>query len=167
MPTYSNQMPSRACAFINLAPNYLPPVWVLTSPAVWTLSSACVLLCCVSALQPQPRHHQRRQSFLQQKVPSARATTMFLLLMPSLPIKSATVNYCNYESELSVCPPSPLLWSPSLHGVWRNYGSWCAASLGPRLCSVEALAGNWMRSGGQTRCTWQGWCEGDCTVHAG
>lgn len=131
--------------------------------------SARLVFCCV--VSAHSNHNQGTirgdKGFLQQKVPSARATTMFLLLMPSLPIKSATVNYCNYESELSVCPPSPLLWSPSLHGVWRSYGSWCAASLGPRLCSVEALAGNWMRSGGQTRCTWQGWCEGDCTVHAG
>lgn len=35
---------------------------------------------------------------------------MFLLLMPSLPIKPATVNYCNYESELRApLPHSPLL----------------------------------------------------------
>lgn len=118
-------MPSRACALINLAPNYLPPVWVLTSPTIWTLSSL-VLCCVVSAPQPQPRRClvQRRQKLLAVKVPSACAATMFLLLMPSLPIKSATVNYCNYESELpAIAPPPP--WLPPCR---------CAETLRELLC---------------------------------
>lgn len=71
--------------------------------------SARLVFCCV--VSAHSNHNQGTirgdKGFLQQKVPSARATTMFLLLMPSLPIKSATVNYCNYETELSVCPPNP------------------------------------------------------------
>lgn len=44
--------------------------------------------------------------------PCMRHHTMFLLLMPSLPIKSATVNYCNYESELPALPLPPTASSP-------------------------------------------------------
>ena len=82
---------------------------------------------------------------------SAHAAAMFLLLMPSLPIKSATVNYCNYESEppssTAIKPPTPPPPNFSLTGARRHYGSCCVASVTPRPCSSEALAGNWMRRG--------------------
>lgn len=129
-------MPSRACALINLAPNYLPPVRLLTSPTVWTLG--LVVLCQQPPTAEAGITHRRRQQLCVVKDPSMCATTVLVLLMASPPIKSATVNYPNYEVELHS--------NPSLDGVQRRYESCCFASVAPGVCSSGALAANWLSS---------------------
>lgn len=129
-------MPSRAHALINLAPNYLPPVRLLTSPTVWTLG--LVVLCQQPLTAEAGVTYRRRQKLCIAKVSSLCATTMLVLLMYSLPIKSATVNYRNYEGEL----PS----NPSFDGVQRHCESCCVASVAPRVCSSGVLAANWLSS---------------------
>lgn len=103
-----------------------------SEPSVW--------LCCVSSHQPQRQavHTGEDESLPAAKVPSLCATTMLVLLMSSLPIKSATVNYCNYEGEL----PS----NPSFDGVQGRCESCCLASVAPRVCSSGVLAANWLSS---------------------
>lgn len=115
-------------------------------------SEPLVWLCCVSSHQPR---YRRRQKPCVAKVSSLRAAAVLVLLMYSLPIKSVTVNYCNYEGEL----PSNL----SFDGDTAR----AVALLQWPLESAPVVS--WQQTGCRVRPenTWQWWREGDCTVHLG
>lgn len=129
-------MPWRAHALINLAPNYLPPVRVLTSPTVWTLP--LVVLCQQPPTGKAGVTYRGRQRLCVSKPFPLCATTMLVLLMCSLPIKSATINYCSYEGELTS--------NLSFDGLQRHWESRCVASVAPWVCSSGVLAANWLSS---------------------
>lgn len=79
---------------------------------------------------------------------------MFLLLMPSLPIKLATVNYCNYERELSALHP-PTHTHPQPTPPTTVCGDATGAIVLLQLRLVSAPLKPWQGSG----------CEGGLGTH--